>query len=400
MNLAQQLINGLVLGSGYALIAIGWTVLLGAARLVNFAHGQLYMLAAFLAWAAMERYGVDYYVAVPIAVLALGLLGVVLQGMMLPLVMQQNLTSLMIVTLGFGYVFQGGAARVFGGDPQRLVSPLQTMNIRYGDIWFTVQDAVTLVGTLLLFGLLWLVMNRTRLGALVRSVAEDPKLAQLFGINAARVYIGVFVFECAAGGAGRRPGGAAQPDPDQHGLRRGDPDLRRGGAGRHRQRRRQPARRLRARHVHRPVRRPGVAGLHDGGRLPAAADHAGDAAARPRGAPMTRLATPLALVLAALAYFVPTAAGGTPVIYAACTTIAILAVMAYGADLILSYHGEVSLGHTIFWAAGGYAAAMLSVHLGWNGWMTAGASVGNRAGARLRARLGDPAHARVRVLAG
>jgi len=91
---------------------------------------------------------------------------------------------------------------------------------------------------------------------------------------------------------------------------------------------------------------------------------------------MTRLATPLALVLAALAYFVPTAAGGTPVIYAACTTIAILAVMAYGADLILSYLGEVSLGHTIFWASGGYAAAMLSVNLGWNGWMTAAASVG------------------------
>lgn len=89
---------------------------------------------------------------------------------------------------------------------------------------------------------------------------------------------------------------------------------------------------------------------------------------------MTRLATPFALVLAALAYFVPAAAGHTPVVYAACTTIAILAVMAYGADLILSYLGEVSLGHTIFWAAGGYAAAMLSVGLGWNGWMTAGAS--------------------------
>ena len=58
MNLAQQIINGLVLGSGYALIAIGWTVLLGAARLVNFAHGQLYMLGAFLAWAAMAKLGV------------------------------------------------------------------------------------------------------------------------------------------------------------------------------------------------------------------------------------------------------------------------------------------------------------------------------------------------------
>lgn len=84
-----------------------------------------------------------------------------------------------------------------------------------------------------------------------------------------------------------------------------------------------------------------------------------------------RHSTSLALVLAGLAYFVPSVAGGAQAAYTACTTIAILAVMAYGADLILSYLGEVSLGHTIFWAAGGYAAAMLSVNLGWNGWATA-----------------------------
>jgi branched-chain amino acid transport system permease protein len=88
-----------------------------------------------------------------------------------------------------------------------------------------------------------------------------------------------------------------------------------------------------------------------------------------------RLATPLALLLAALAYFVPSVAGGTPVAYAACTTIAILAVMSYGADLILSYLGEVSLGHTIFWAAGGYAAALLAVNAGWTGFATAGAAI-------------------------
>ena len=198
MNIAQQLINGLVLGSGYALIAIGWTVLLGAARLVNFAHGQLYMLGAFVAWAVMTKLGVNYFLAVPIAVVALGLLGVVLQSLMLRPVMQQNLTSLMIVTLGFGYVFQGGASRLFGGDPERFVSPLQSAEIRFGEIWFTWQDVLTLVGTLVLFGVLWLVLNRTRVGAIVRSVAEDPKLAQLFGINAVLVYIGVFVFECAA----------------------------------------------------------------------------------------------------------------------------------------------------------------------------------------------------------
>jgi branched-chain amino acid transport system permease protein len=198
MNIAQQIINGLVLGSGYALIAIGWTVLLGAARLVNFAHGQLYMLGAFVAWAIMQKLGLSYFVAVPLAVLVLGLVGVVLQGMMLRLVMEQNLTSLMIVTLGFGYVFQGGAAKVFGGDPQAFISPVETASIRFGELWFTGQDVITLAGTLLLFAALWLVMNRTRLGAVVRCVAEDPKLAQLFCINAALVYIGVFVFECAA----------------------------------------------------------------------------------------------------------------------------------------------------------------------------------------------------------
>ena len=61
MNVAQQLINGLVLASGYACVALGWTVLLGAARLVNFAHGQLYMLGAFVAWAAMDRAGLSYW---------------------------------------------------------------------------------------------------------------------------------------------------------------------------------------------------------------------------------------------------------------------------------------------------------------------------------------------------
>jgi branched-chain amino acid transport system permease protein len=90
---------------------------------------------------------------------------------------------------------------------------------------------------------------------------------------------------------------------------------------------------------------------------------------------MHRLATPAALLAVALGYFVPQLTGGSPVVYAACTMIAIFAVMSYGTDLILSYLGEVSLGHTIFWAAGGYAAAMLSVKLEWNGWATALASI-------------------------
>jgi branched-chain amino acid transport system permease protein len=66
-----------------------------------------------------------------------------------------------------------------------------------GDIWFTQQDVLTLIVTLLLFTGVWLVLHRTRMGATVRAIAEDPKLGQLFGIDVVKVYLGVFVFEAA-----------------------------------------------------------------------------------------------------------------------------------------------------------------------------------------------------------
>lgn len=197
MNLAQQLINGVILAAGYACVAIGWTVLLGAARLVNFAHGQLFMLGAFVAWSAMHRAGVSYVVSIPVAVLVMAGVGLVMQFTMRRLMLEQNLTSLMIVTLGFGYVTQGAAAKIFGGNPQSFVSPLEKASVRWGDLWFSWQDVLIVAVTVPLFVALWLVLEHTRLGATVRAVAEDPRLAQLFGLNPALTYAGVFVFEAA-----------------------------------------------------------------------------------------------------------------------------------------------------------------------------------------------------------
>ena len=132
MNVAQQIINGLVLGSGYACIALGWTILLGVARLVNFAHGQLYMLGAFVTWYAMTRLGMPYPLAILAAIVALAVLGALMQSAMMGLVMTQNLTSLMIVTLGLGYVLQGGSALIFGGNPQTLPGTLVSRQSRSG----------------------------------------------------------------------------------------------------------------------------------------------------------------------------------------------------------------------------------------------------------------------------
>jgi branched-chain amino acid transport system permease protein len=83
----------------------------------------------------------------------------------------------------------------------------------------------------------------------------------------------------------------------------------------------------------------------------------------------------ICVALIAAAYALPTLMGGSPAVYGACVTIAIFAVMAYGVDMVLSYLGEVSLGHTIFWAIGGYASALLSTHYDVNGWITLVAAV-------------------------
>lgn len=198
MNLGQQFINGFVLGHAYALVAIGWTVLLGVARLVNFGHGQMYMLGAFVAWFSISSLGLPYVVAIPIAMAAGIVVGFVLQRVMLKATIEQNLVSIMIMTLGFGYVLHGAAALVFGSTGQILDTPLVQKEIAFGDLWLTWQDLAIVVVAIVEFALLKAVLERTRIGRLVRMVAEDPKLAELAGVDVRRVYLAVFAFEGAA----------------------------------------------------------------------------------------------------------------------------------------------------------------------------------------------------------
>ena len=198
MNVAQQVVNGIVIGHAYALVAVGWTLLLGAARLVNFGHGQMYMVGAFVAWWVMRATGLPYALAIPVAVLAGAVLGAAMQKLTLRLTLQQNLVSLMIATLGCGQMMEGAAGFAFGARPQRLISPLEAVSLRFGPVWFTAQDVLLVVCTIAVFLVLRWVMGRTVLGSWVRMVAEDPQLTQLGGIDVAWVYMGIFAFEGAA----------------------------------------------------------------------------------------------------------------------------------------------------------------------------------------------------------
>ena len=198
MNLLPQLVNGVALGAGYALLAVGWTVLLGSARLVNFSHGQLYMLGAFLTWWGTSTLDLPYFAAIPLAVVGTAILGFLLQLMMTKLTLRQDLVSLMLITLAFGYILTGGASLVFGGDPQQIPSPGVERRFEIFGTFLAYQDLIIIACALVLYAATWWVLTKTNAGRTVRGVAEDPKLAQLYGINPAKVYIGVFVFAAAS----------------------------------------------------------------------------------------------------------------------------------------------------------------------------------------------------------
>jgi len=198
MTWLQQIINGIVLGHAYALVAIGWTLLLGVARLVNFGHGQMYMLGAFVTWWVVTKAGVPYGLALPIAMAVGALCGLLMQGVMLKATLEQNLVSIMIMTLGFGYVLHGGASMVFGSTGQILDTALSQRELAFGELWLTWQDVAIVLAAISVFVALKWVLEGTRIGRLVRMVAEDPKLAMLAGVNVRLIYYGVFAFEGAA----------------------------------------------------------------------------------------------------------------------------------------------------------------------------------------------------------
>lgn len=179
-----QLLVGLINGSFYALLALGLAVIFGMLHVVNFAHGALYMLGAFLAWAALQWFGLNYWAALVVVPLVVGLLGAALERLLL-----RRLTGLdpvfgLLLTFGIALVIEGLFRHVFGSSGRPYSVP-QALSGGV-DLGFTLVPRYRLwvVGFSLCACLLtWYLIERTRLGSWLRASTEDAVLVQVFGIN-------------------------------------------------------------------------------------------------------------------------------------------------------------------------------------------------------------------------
>ena len=184
---AQLLLNGLVMGVIYALVAMGLSLIFGVLEIVNFAHGEFYMLASMLAYFLTAQWGFDYWATI-LVVTAVGVaVGYVLfEGLLLGLRGEAFERSILL-TMGLSMVLQNGAVFLFTTNPHLLESKLSYQNIVVGDFRMPVARLYALGLGFAAFAVLYLILHRTRIGKAMRGVAQNRAAADMVGIDARAV---------------------------------------------------------------------------------------------------------------------------------------------------------------------------------------------------------------------
>jgi branched-chain amino acid transport system permease protein len=199
----QQLVNGVMLGSTYALIAIGYTLVFGVLHLVHLAHGEVFMIGAFIGLYLVKWTGAGVGVALLGAVGGGALLGVLIELVAFRPIRARGGHALapMISTIGVGIVLQEVATRVFGSELVGFPHTMEPVTWRLGPITVTSVQLVILVVALGLMGALHVFVGWTRLGMAMRATAESGLAARLLGIDTGRIILLTFAIASALGGA-------------------------------------------------------------------------------------------------------------------------------------------------------------------------------------------------------
>jgi branched-chain amino acid transport system permease protein len=179
-----QLMLGLVNGSFYAMLSLGLAVIFGLLGVVNFAHGALYMIGAYVAWFSMDRWGVSYWWALLLGPLIVGLLGAVIERLLLKRLYQLDPLYGLLLTFGIALILQGVFQQYYGSSGQSYSPPEQLSGATNLGFMFlpNYRGWVVAVSLVVCFGT-WFLIERTQLGALLRAGTENPSLVQAFGVN-------------------------------------------------------------------------------------------------------------------------------------------------------------------------------------------------------------------------
>ena len=179
-----QLLLGLVNGSFYAMLSLGLAVIFGLLNVINFAHGALYMMGAFLAWIGLQYFGISYWVMLLLAPFLIALFGMVIERTMLRWLYQLDHLYGLLLTFGITLIIEGVFRSFYGVSGQPFAVPSQLVGATdLGFMMLPIYRAWVVVASLIVCLATWFVIEKTRLGAYLRAGTENPRMVEAFGIN-------------------------------------------------------------------------------------------------------------------------------------------------------------------------------------------------------------------------
>jgi len=201
-TLLQQLINGASLGSMYALIAIGYTMVYGVLRLINFAHGDIMMVGAFLTYIATES-GLPFYLAVLVGILGAVIVGILTDKIAYKPLREAPKISLLITAIGISFFLENLFNVLFGGVPRAFKAPEYLSKVFHiGSIYLPITVIIIPIVTLIILGFVLWILYRTKYGMAIRALAFDISTVKLMGINADSIITIVFALGSALASIG------------------------------------------------------------------------------------------------------------------------------------------------------------------------------------------------------
>ena len=185
ISFLSNLINGISLGSVYAIIALGYTMVYGIAKMLNFAHGDVIMVGAFVSFCATQYWALPPLVSILISIVVCTVLGVVIERLAYKPLREAASLAVLITAIGMSYLLQNLALLIWGASPKVFTSVVQMGSLRLfdGRMLITSESIVTIICCVVIMLVLTWFTGRTKMGRAMRACAEDKGAAQLMGIN-------------------------------------------------------------------------------------------------------------------------------------------------------------------------------------------------------------------------
>jgi branched-chain amino acid transport system permease protein len=211
----QQTLNGVILGSLYMLVALGLSLIFGILEVVNFAHGEFYMVAAFLTLFVMLKLGVPFLVAMLAAMVVMAVFGIIVERVVFRPIVGKPMINGMLVSFGLSTFLMNLALFLFKADPRKIDSGFAHITITFLGLRVTLERLLAFILGVVLVALLYHFIQNTRTGKAMRAVAQDRIAAQLAGVNVFRIYAITFaVGSVLASAAGAMVGAIFLVAPD------------------------------------------------------------------------------------------------------------------------------------------------------------------------------------------